>query len=128
MRNMMTEYVDSLPDLQVCGSVATAEEALAFLPGQAELVLVDISLPAMSGIDLIRTIKVRWPHLKCLVCSGHDEASYVERALDAGAEGYVAKGSPAELTNALQCLRDGESYLSTSLHKLVENSEPPHHG
>lgn len=120
MRTMLTKYVAELPDLTVCGSVRTAEEALDHLPGSAHVVLVDLSLPGMSGIELIRRIKDRWPHLGCLVCSGHDEASYVERSLSAGADGYVAKGSPSELAAALQCLRRGDTYLSASLHGQVE--------
>ena len=128
MRNMMSTYIDELPELTVCGSVRTAEEALDQLPGHTELVLVDISLPGMSGIELIREVQSRWPHLLCLVCSGHDEASYVERSLEAGAHGYVAKGSPSELTDALRCLRKGESYLSASLRPHVEAPEPTSDG
>lgn len=120
MRKMLSTYVDDLPALCVCGSVRTAEEALDYLPGQAEIVLVDISLPGMSGIELIEEIRTCWPHLLRLVCSGHDEVSYVQRSLDAGAHGYVAKGSPSELTDALACLQSGETYLSASLRKHVD--------
>lgn len=123
MREMMVEYVEALPDFHVCGSARTAEEALTALPGSADLVLVDISLPEMNGIDLIREISSRWPGLSCLVCSGHNEASYVERALDAGAKGYVAKGNPTELTDALRCLQRGEAYLSASLSSSPASEE-----
>lgn len=125
MRNMVAAYIDDLPDLSVCDSVRSAEEALDRLPAAAEFVLVDISLPGMSGIELIREIRSRWPHLKCLVCSGHDEASYVDRSLEAGAHGYVAKGSPSELAAALGCLRQGETYLSASLREHIEVIDPP---
>lgn len=120
MRKMMTAYVSDLPDLCVCGTVRTAEEALHELPGHTNLVLVDIALPGMSGIDLVREVQARWPDLPCLVCSGHDEASYIERALAAGARGYVAKGNPAELADAIQCLLRGDLYLSASLRDRVE--------
>lgn len=128
MRDMMAAYVDELPDLHVCESVRTAEEALDRLPAAADLVLVDLSLPGMSGIELIREIQIRWPDLRCLVCSGHDEVSYVERSLRAGAHGYVAKGHPAELVDALQNLRRGKPYLSASLRELVEATEPQANG
>jgi DNA-binding NarL/FixJ family response regulator len=120
MRDMMAKYIADLPGLRVCGSVPTAEAALDHLPGTADFVLVDISLPGMNGIDLIGAIRTRWPDLVCLVCSGHDEASYVVRALDAGARGYVAKGSPSELVEGLDCVRRGEPYLSPSLRDRVE--------
>jgi DNA-binding NarL/FixJ family response regulator len=120
MRDMIAAYVKSLPDLHVCGTCRTAEEALDELPASAQLVLVDVALPGMSGIDLIREICDRWPDLKCLVCSGHNEVSYVERALDAGAKGYVAKGDPTELADAIQCLIRGAPYLSVSLRERVE--------
>lgn len=120
MRQMMTAYVSDLPGLCVCGSVPTAEEALDALPGTAELVLVDIALPGMSGIDLVVEIQARWPGLPCLVYSGHHEASYVERALSAGARGYVAKGNPAELTDALRCLLRGDRYLGAALRERIE--------
>jgi len=123
MRSMMVEFVDQLPDLVVCGNVRTAEQALDQLPGPTEVVLVDLLLPGMSGIELIREIKSRWPHLSCLVCSGHDEASYVDRSLSAGADGYVAKGSPSELAAALQCLRRGDTYLSASLRRQEEATD-----
>lgn len=120
MRDMIVAFVEALPDLRVCGTARTAEEALDKLPASAEIVLVDIALPGMSGLHLIPEIRRRWPGLKCLVCSGHDEVSYVERALDAGASGYVAKGNPAELTEAIQCLLRGAPYLSASLRERVE--------
>ena len=120
MREIVETYVEEQPALSVCGTASTGEDALDLLPCGADLVLVDISLPGMSGIDLICTIRVRWPELPCLVCSGHDEAVYVERALAAGARGYVAKGNPAELTEGLQCILSGTDYLSPSLRERVE--------
>lgn len=119
MRQMMQTFISDQPGFEVSGTVCTAEEALDALPDDADLVLVDISLPAMNGIDLIGQIQARWPELPCLVCSGHSEVTYVERALAAGARGYVAKGDPAELTEALQCMRRGEAYLSASLRERV---------
>ena len=120
MREIVEAYVTGQPALSVCGTASTGEEALGLLPCGADLVLVDISLPGMSGIDLIRTIRTRWPDLACLVCSGHDEAVYVERALAAGARGYVAKGNPAELADGLRCILSGIDYLSPSLRERVE--------
>jgi DNA-binding NarL/FixJ family response regulator len=120
MREMMSAYVSDLPGVHVCGTARTAEEALDRLTAQADLVLVDVALPGMNGIDLVGEIGARRPGLPCLVCSGHDEASYVRRALRAGARGYVEKGNPAELAEAIRCLLGGEAYLSVSLRARVE--------
>jgi DNA-binding NarL/FixJ family response regulator len=122
MRDMVATFLGSLPDLHVCGSARTAEDALRQLPDSADLVLIDIALPGMSGIDLVPELRARRPDVTCLVCSGHDEASYVQRALDAGVHGYVAKGHPAELAEAIQCVLRGERYLSASLRERVETA------
>lgn len=122
MREMMSAYVSDLPDLSVCGTARTADEAIAQLTARADLALVDVALPGRSGIDLIGELQTLWPDLPCLVCSGHDEASYIKRALKAGARGYVAKGNPAELAEAIRCLLEGSVYLSASLRERVEAS------
>lgn len=122
MRDMMAQYIADLPDFSVYGTARTAEDALTDLPGSADLVLVDVSLPGMNGIELIGQLRTLHPDLPCLVCSGYNEAHYVEQALEAGARGYVAKGNPDELTDGLRCLRDGDTYLSPSLRERVEAS------
>ncbi len=112
MSEMLREYIKDVPGLAVCGAAATGEaalEALEALPAaQADLVLVDVSLPEMSGIDLVRTLHARWPNLPCLMLSGHREAAYVKRAREAGASGYVLKGDPHKLTQAIQNMRTGK--------------------
>lgn len=120
MRGMLADFVAALPDLHVSGTARSAEEALTLLPGSAELVLVDIALPGISGIELIQEVRARWPHLVCLACSGHDELSYVQRALAAGARGYVAKGDPVELSDAIERVLRGHSYVSAALRERVE--------
>jgi DNA-binding NarL/FixJ family response regulator len=69
----------------------------------------------MSGIDLVREMNERRPALRCLMHSGHGEASYVDQALQAGAWGYVLKGNPDELLTAIRHVICGEKYLSRIL-------------
>jgi DNA-binding NarL/FixJ family response regulator len=116
MRTLLREWIDELPGLRVCGAAATAETALQELPGlQVDLAVIDMSLPAMGGIELVARLREERPQTRCLILSGHNEKSYVERALAAGAQGYLLKGEPAEIENAITRVLSGEQYLSASL-------------
>ena len=125
MRRITSEYVGKLPGLEVCGAAASAEEALDRLPAAADLVLVDVSLPGMSGIELVAEVVARWPSLRCLMLSGHTEVAYVERALGGGAKGYVKKGDTAALVEAIRCVSDGGTYVSGALRERVPEIEGP---
>lgn len=116
MRALLRDWIDELPGLSVCGAAATAETALEELPAmQVDLAVIDMSLPAMGGIELVAALRERRPETRCLILSGHNEKSYVERALAAGAQGYLLKGEPAEIENAITQVLAGERYLSASL-------------
>jgi DNA-binding NarL/FixJ family response regulator len=116
MRDVVREYLESLPEFEVVGVASSGEEALERLgEGEAELVIVDNSLPGMSGIDLVAEVHQRWAELPCLMLSGHGQAAHVERALSAGALGYVLKGDPVELPEAILAVLHGSRYLSPQL-------------
>jgi DNA-binding NarL/FixJ family response regulator len=85
------------------------------------MVLIDISLPQMSGTELIAVLRARWPALSCLILSGHKEASYVEQGLAAGAQGYILKGNTAELKEGIAAVLAGHRYLSASLRSSDTN-------
>lgn len=122
MQRMMTEFINRMPDLHVCGMASTAEEALDQLPTTAvDLVLVDVSLPDMDGIHLVSELHKEQPALRCLMLSGHQERSYVQRALAVGARGYLAKGNPSELVMAIRQVMKGEIYLSETLRAAQPN-------
>ena len=116
MQQTLTECISAMPDAEVSGSAATGEDALEqLLDAKADLALVDMSLPKMSGADLILRLQTQCPQLLCLVLSGHREPGYVERALAAGARGYVLKGNPYELAEAIRMVLRGQIYLSKPL-------------
>lgn len=116
MRGMLCEAVERQPGCTVCGAAESAEQALAELPGAGiDLVLVDVSLPQMSGVELVRALREQLPDLVCLMVSGHVEASYAEQAIAAGASGYVLKGRPRDLGAAITTVLAGGRYLSKPL-------------
>ena len=116
VREMLSEFISHLPDMEMCGAAETAEEAIRDLPAtKPDLLIVDMSLPQMNGAELIALVRERWPHILCLVHSAHGESGYVMRARAAGARGYVLKGNPYELPNAIRNVLQGEEYVSESL-------------
>jgi DNA-binding NarL/FixJ family response regulator len=116
MRMTLTDYVGLFPGLHVSGTAATAEEALESVQhDRPDLMLIDVSLPGMTGLDLVERLHERWPELPCLMLSGHGQPEHVRRALDAGARGYILKGDPYELGPAIRHVLDGDVYISDTL-------------
>lgn len=94
----------------------SAEEAIEKLPKlQVDLVLVDISLPHMSGLDLVAKLREIDPQLPCMVLSGHVATHYVRRSLSYGARGYVVKDDVDGIFEGIHKILDGEIYISNGL-------------
>ncbi len=128
LRDGLTELINHSDELTVCGEAATAEEALERIPAAApDLVLVDLSLPGMSGMDLLSALHERHSSLKILVLSMHEESLHAERAVRAGARGYIMKSQVArEVQSAIRTVLAGELYLSPKLSKdLLESMLRP---
>jgi DNA-binding NarL/FixJ family response regulator len=90
------QLIEEQSDLMVCGDADNARDAMRRIEAtRPDLAIVDISLPAGSGMELIKTLKSQYPHLLMIVLSMHDEAVYAERAIRAGARGYVMKRETA---------------------------------
>ncbi len=122
-REGLRQLIDREPGLTVCGDAADAVEALpAIRETNPDVVLVDISLAGASGIDLIKDIKGEFEDLPVLVVSMHDESLYAERALRAGAMGYVMKHEPAKTVKAaIHKVLAGDMYLSEKMSSSVIN-------
>lgn len=114
VRQGLRVLIDQEPDLIVCGDAGGADEAVAAVNELSpDVVLVDLRLGESSGIDLISRLKQDIPDIRVLVFSMHDESIYAERALRAGARGYVVKESPPEaLVEAIRRILDGGVVLS----------------
>jgi DNA-binding NarL/FixJ family response regulator len=107
-------------DLEIVDIVRSGEEALKKLPDfKVDLILVDVSLPAMSGIDLVQQIHAEFPQLRCLMLSGHMIPKYVKRSLEAGARGYILKEDLTGILEGIRRVLDGEIYVSAALRSDV---------
>jgi len=117
VRERLAQLINQQDDLLVCGECGEADECLELLKQvSADLAIVDLSLKNTHGIDLIKQLHLRFPHLPVLVLSMHDEASYVERALRAGARGYVTKEEASQvIMTAIRRVLTGEIYLSEKM-------------
>ena len=101
-------------DFRIIGEAGSYEEALEALAKQApDVAIVDITLKDKSGLDLIRNTREKYPNIKYLVLSMHDESVYAEKALRAGAQGYVMKEKADEvIVDALRTILRGEVFVS----------------
>jgi DNA-binding NarL/FixJ family response regulator len=119
MRQMLREYLTLEEDLAVCGEAGTAQAALdQIAAAHPDLVLIDVALPDMSGIDLVRLLQMKNPHLRLAILSGHREKRHVDEAFEAGAQGYILKGNAFELPEAIRRVMSGENYRSAELNGL----------
>lgn len=121
LRDGLAEMINRTDDLMICGEAESAEEALEKIPpAQPDLVIVDLSLPGLSGMDLVRQLKTGHPELKVLVLSMHEETVYAERVVRAGARGYIMKRQVArEINSAIRAVLNGDLYLSPALSKGI---------
>ena len=119
----LAQKINSEPDLIVCGQVRDAHAALEAIEKlQPHIAVVDLALVGDSGVELIKDIKVRHPHLPALVLSMHDEVFYAERSLRAGAKGYVMKQEDTVvLLRAIRQVLQGEVYLSEKVKNAIVN-------
>ncbi len=126
VREALASRIGRQPDLEVCGEAADMSEALRLVADtQPDLAVVDISLKTGSGIDLIKRIKDRNDNVRMLVWSMHSESLYAERALRAGALGYINKDQATDkIIDAIRRVLEGKVYLSNAmaekmLHRAV---------
>lgn len=115
--------IDQEPDLEVCGEADTAFEALDKIPeASPDLAIVDISLAGMNGIELTKQLQVLHPDLPVLIVSMHDEVLYGDRALRAGARGYIMKREVrTKIVEAIRRLLSGGTYLSDQMSTRLLN-------
>ncbi len=116
-RQGIAVLINREPDLEVCGEAASAALALDLIQKlKPNLAIIDISLKTSSGLELIKNLKALQPQLSILVMSMHDETLYAERALRAGAMGYVMKQDASEkVLSAVRTVLKGDFFISDKI-------------
>ena len=121
VREGMAQFLNAQPDLVLCGEAGNSEQAHALMHEcQPALVIVDISLKHESGLDLIKSLRRRHPEVALLAMSQHDELIFAERALRAGANGYLMKEeATGHILKAIRRVLAGDVYLSDAMYSRL---------
>lgn len=134
VRDGLKQIVSDTPDMVVAAEASNGQEALnKALKDDYDVVLLDITMPDRSGLDILKEIKSQKPELPILILSIHPEEQYAVRALKAGAAGYLTKESaPEELIRAMLRVSGGGKYVTSSLAEklasvLKTGAEEPLH-
>jgi len=117
VREGLANLIHQQPDFVVCGETGTEPEALELVRTvQPSVAIVDITLENGSGLELVKSIKGLYPAVKVLVLSMHDESLYAERALRAGARGYIMKREAAKkIIQGIRGVLTGQLYVSEKI-------------
>ena len=127
MREGLKRILECEPDIEIVAEAVDGLDALQKARlGGIDLVLLDLSMPGRSGVDLIRQMKEEFPKLPILILTMHEEEQYAVRAMRAGAHGYLTKESAGlELVTAIQRIATGRPYISAAVaEQLAMNIMP----
>ena len=127
IRQGLRKILDGKDDLEIVGEAENGLEFLLYLKQlQPDLVILDISMPKLKGIETLRQIKMKYPGMKVLILTMHQEREYLIAAVQAGADGYVLKEEPeGVLLSAIATIRHGSGFISPSLLQEFERSNKP---
>jgi DNA-binding NarL/FixJ family response regulator len=134
VRRGLTQIAGEVPDITIAGEATNAREVLELVGKRHfDVLVLDITMPGRSGLDILQEIKRLNPRIQILVLSMHSEDQFATRVFRAGAAGYLPKESaPDELVKAIRKVHSGGKYISqTQAEKLVQNfdghsDQPPH--
>jgi DNA-binding NarL/FixJ family response regulator len=124
LRDGIRSLLESQEDIIVVGEADNGVDAIEFVKKvQPDIVLMDISMPQMNGLEATRSIKEQFPQVKVLILTQHDNREYITPALQAGAAGYVLKRSGRrEMLNALRQVYEQGAYLTSNVtHEFLQN-------
>jgi DNA-binding NarL/FixJ family response regulator len=121
IREALSDTINEEMDMEVTGQAATAAGAFAVLSEtEPHVAVVDISLEDAHGLDLVQNLQAQYPDVEVVIFSMYDERVYAERAVRAGAAGYVMKAEPTKrVVEAIRTVRRGEVYLSRAMASRI---------
>lgn len=129
VRQGLAQFINQEKDMEVCGEASDGYQALQIIGDlKPDLVTVDIEMEGLSGMDMVRNMKVQYPDVPVLMLSMYDESLYAERALRAGARGYMMKQEePEKVVQAIRIILNGDVYVSekatSKILKLLSDSK-----
>jgi DNA-binding NarL/FixJ family response regulator len=117
VRHGIRALIETSKDVQIIGEASDGKEALDKIAKQApDIVLMDMNMPLMNGLECTKVIKVKYPRIKVLILTMHDDENYVFDMLDAGADGYILKNtSREELVFAIRKIANNEAYIGSDI-------------
>jgi DNA-binding NarL/FixJ family response regulator len=124
VRTGLKKFISDESDLDVTGEAENYQELISILNSEkCDILLLDISMPGMSGLDILRQVKQSNPDIKALILSVHPEEQYAIRAFKEGAWGYLTKESaPDELIKAIRKIIAGNKYISPNFAEMLAES------
>jgi two-component system NarL family response regulator len=113
VRAGLTSMLSTIPGLDVCGAASSGEEALQMVDSeQPDVLLLDLRMPGMTGIELLKAIRAKTSPPKTLVLTSYESDEEIYRAIEAGAQGYLLKSTPqAEIVAAIQTVHSGRHHI-----------------
>jgi len=113
--------IENIPNVEVIGEAGNGNEALALMERTSpDIALVDMAMPELNGLGVTQAVAERFPEVKVIILSMHQNAAFVLHALRAGADGYIVKdGASSELAAAIEAVARGETYLSPAVSRVV---------
>ncbi|MEL7531911.1 MAG: response regulator transcription factor [Bacteroidota bacterium] len=127
IREGIIAYLEKEADLEVVATASNGVEALAFLQTQAvDIVMLDISMPQMGGLETTRKIREQYPDTLIMILTMHDDPTHIKQLIKAGASGYLLKNCDEnEVVSAIRAVLAGEVYYSSGAARSVMNSLSP---
>ncbi len=123
IRKGLKTIIELESDIQVIGEAGDGKELMTFLrQDQPDLIVMDISMPLVNGIDAVREVVEKYPRVRILMLTMHRDSQYFYNAISAGAHGYLMKDdSDTELLTAIRTVQSGKTYVSPQLSSEVTN-------
>jgi DNA-binding NarL/FixJ family response regulator len=126
VRDGLQQMIERDASLHVCGEAGSAEAAISMMGSLSpDIVIVDVFLDGMNGIELTKILTDQYEGIRILILSMHDESLYAERALRAGAKGYVMKQESSKtILYAIHEVLEGRRYVSSTLQQVLDEAKP----
>lgn len=134
IRTGLKSFLQTQPDLEVVAEASNGQEAITLaLETRPDIIIMDISMPEMDGLEATRQLKEKWPQVTVLALTVHEDKFYFMKMLEAGASGYLTKQAASdELVQAIHTVADGHIYLQPALARwlledyqhLIESPSP----